>query len=137
MQNKYSRPASRRIALEEEEQNAIEIYVKNLREDIERLVIPSNLKTFLEAQQKANDMELWIHDANITRARRIATQRKPIINEPRPVTQDKTRNIQMSNVNRRLDNISPYQRTYNLEMYKVRKDQTYTRTLLFQSTKFS
>lgn len=58
MQTKHSKPACRRIALKEEELNAIEIYVKNLRENIGRLVIPSNQKRFLEVQQKTNDVEL-------------------------------------------------------------------------------
>ena len=42
VQNKYNRPASRQIALGEEEKNAIEHYIKNLRENIGRLVILSN-----------------------------------------------------------------------------------------------
>ena len=56
VQNKYNRPTSKRMALGEEEKNTIELYVKNLREDIERLVIPNNFRTLLEAQRKPNDI---------------------------------------------------------------------------------
>ena len=71
VQNKYNRPASRRIALGEKEENAIELYVKNLRENIGRLVIPSNPHILLKAQRKVSDMELWIHDANRSKMERI------------------------------------------------------------------
>ena len=62
VQNKYNRLLSRRIARGEEENNAIIVYVKDLREDVGRLVISNILQTLLEAQHKASDMKLWIHN---------------------------------------------------------------------------
>mgnify|MGYP004572706699 CR=1 FL=1 len=125
IQDKYNRPALRRIALREEGKNAVELYVKNLREDIGRLVIPSNPRTLLEAQRKANDIELWIHDANRSKMERInkliafqRSIRKPV------VIQDRKPQVLLG-----LDNTALFQRM-NLKCTKCGKIG-HTRTLLF------
>lgn len=64
VQNKHQRPITRRVAIEEEEEEATRTYILNLRRDIGQLVIPSKPKTLLEAQTMAADMELWTRDAN-------------------------------------------------------------------------
>ncbi|CAK9832683.1 hypothetical protein ANTRET_LOCUS9475 [Anthophora retusa] len=82
VQNKHNRPSSRKIAIEEEEQEATRTYILNLRREIGTLVIPSKPGTLLEAQTLASEMELWARDANRISERRPI--QKPIAPSPRP-----------------------------------------------------
>jgi hypothetical protein len=89
IRNKHSKPLSRRIALEEEEEDTVKLYVMNLREDIGAYVIPSRPETLLQAQQLASDMETYIREksANQRMYRPDSNQKpsKPILKKPTPV----------------------------------------------------
>lgn len=86
VQNKHTRPISREIAIEEEENEAVRTYILNLRRDIGILVIPSKPKTLIDAQIMAAEMELWVHEANRTGERKPAMTRSmpPKLAAPMP-----------------------------------------------------
>ncbi len=75
VQNKHFEPVRRRIAIEEEEDEAVRTYVLNLRKEIGILVIPSQPRTLTEAQIRASDMELWTREANKNAERKVSYSR--------------------------------------------------------------
>ena len=82
VQNKHFEPTRRRIAIEEEEDEATRTYVLNLRKEIGILVIPSQPRTLMEAQIRASEIELWARDANRSNERKTnfnRPQTRPII----------------------------------------------------------
>ena len=62
LQNKHSKPVSRRIAISEEMENAVKTYTFNLRDDIGHYVIPNQPDTLLKAQNLASEIEMHIRE---------------------------------------------------------------------------
>ena len=72
LQNKHSKPVSRRIAISEEMENAVKTYTFNLRDDIGHYVIPNQPDTLLKAQNLASEIEMHIRQR---RSRKMGTQK--------------------------------------------------------------
>jgi hypothetical protein len=89
IQNKHSKPLNRRIALEQEKEDAVKLYVTKLRKDIGAYVIPSRSETLLQAQQLASDMETYFGEKRAYRKMYLpdSSQKplRPILKKPTPV----------------------------------------------------
>ena len=75
LQNKHSKPVSRRIAIDEELEDAIKTYMFNLRDDIGHYVIPSQPDTLLKAQNLASEIEMHIRERSSRKPTTTPTQR--------------------------------------------------------------
>ena len=83
LQNKHSKPVSRRIAISEEMENAVKTYTFNLRDDIGHYVIPNLPYTLLKAQNLASEIEMHIKER---RSRKMGTQKTVQVQRPNPPT---------------------------------------------------
>lgn len=63
IQAKHRNPVARSIALEEENIEAVRLYTHNLKREISQYVIPMRLKSLIEAQQEAINMEVWCKES--------------------------------------------------------------------------
>nr|XP_033339378.1 uncharacterized protein LOC117227932 [Megalopta genalis] len=101
VQAKHSNATARRIAIAEEEEEAIRTYTMNLQEKIGTMVIAANPKTLTEAQSKATDIELWTRDRN---SRNNSTTKPAVINRPpQPTSHIPRPNLALNKQSGRLD----------------------------------
>ena len=77
VQAKHSNPIARNITLEENNE-AIRFYIHNLRKDLAQYIIPMRSTSFIEVQQEASNLEIWLKE---TATKRVTYQPSPAINK--------------------------------------------------------
>ncbi|XP_076396675.1 uncharacterized protein LOC143265905 [Megachile rotundata] len=88
IQYKHTRPSSRKIAIEEEEDAAVSTYTMNLRKEIGVMIVPAQPKTLEQAQSLAIEMENWLRDSK--RPTQAATHVQIRTSNPLPVRRNDT-----------------------------------------------